>query len=153
MQNTQTKIQAAGDSTLREIFDHSMTSGSGSGLPFLVQRTLAKQIALRECIGKGRCVQILANVVLLKSCYMVNMTHRMSWKVKKSIPFSNKIIPRYGEVWRGIWNGESIAVKIFFSRDEASWIRETEIYSTTLLRCLQGYFFSLDSRPIFNITF
>jgi len=88
------RAQAAGDSTLREIFDHSMTSGSGSGLPFLVQRTLAKQIALRECIGKGR----------------------------------------YGEVWRGIWNGESIAVKIFFSRDEASWIRETEIYSTTLLR-------------------
>ena len=60
-------MQAAGDSTLREIFDHSMTSGSGSGLPFLVQRTLAKQIALRECIGKGRCVQILANVVLLKN--------------------------------------------------------------------------------------
>ena len=49
------RAQAAGDSTLREIFDHSMTSGSGSGLPFLVQRTLAKQIALRECIGKGRC--------------------------------------------------------------------------------------------------
>ena len=44
------------------------------------------------------------------------------------------LMPRYGEVWRGIWNGESIAVKIFFSRDEASWIRETEIYSTTLLR-------------------
>jgi len=88
------RAQAAGDSTLREIFDHSMTSGSGSGLPFLVQRTLAKQIGLRECIGKGR----------------------------------------YGEVWRGIWHGESIAVKIFFSRDEASWIRETEIYSTTLLR-------------------
>ncbi|XP_023349703.1 activin receptor type-1 isoform X1 [Eurytemora carolleeae] len=88
------RAQAAGDSTLREIFDHSMTSGSGSGLPFLVQRTLAKQVGLRECIGKGR----------------------------------------YGEVWRGIWHGESIAVKIFFSRDEASWIRETEIYSTTLLR-------------------
>jgi len=87
-------IRPAGDSTLREIFEQSMTSGSGSGLPFLVQRTLAKQIALRECIGKGR----------------------------------------YGEVWRGIWNGESIAVKIFFSRDEASWLRETEIYSTTLLR-------------------
>ena len=124
---------------MREIFDHSMTSGSGSGLPFLVQRTLAKQIALRECIGKGRCVQILANVVLLKSCNLVNMTQRMSWKVAKSNSSSYKIIPRYGEVWRGIWNGESIAVKIFFSRDEASWIRETEIYSTTLLRCLQGY--------------
>ena len=46
----------------------------------------------------------------------------------------NSLMCRYGEVWRGIWNGESIAVKIFFSRDEASWIRETEIYSTTLLR-------------------
>jgi len=88
------RAQAAGDSTLREIFDHSMTSGSGSGLPFLVQRTLAKQIQLRECIGKGR----------------------------------------YGEVWRGIWHGESIAVKIFYTRDESSWIRETEVYSTTLLR-------------------
>ena len=31
------RAQAAGDSTLREIFDHSITSGSGSGLPFLVQ--------------------------------------------------------------------------------------------------------------------
>ena len=46
---------------------------------------------------------------------------------------------RYGEVWRGVWHGESIAVKIFFSRDEASWIRETEIYSTTLLRLVQRY--------------
>lgn len=65
-----------------------MTSGSGSGLPLLIQRTLAKQISLCECIGKGR----------------------------------------YGEVWRGVWHGENVAVKIFFSRDEASWTRETEIY-------------------------
>nr|XP_023027570.1 activin receptor type-1 [Leptinotarsa decemlineata] len=88
------RATAAGDSTLREYLEHSMTSGSGSGLPLLIQRTLAKQISLVECIGKGR----------------------------------------YGEVWRGIWHGESIAVKIFFSRDEASWTRETEIYSTILLR-------------------
>ncbi|KAK9880516.1 hypothetical protein WA026_011755 [Henosepilachna vigintioctopunctata] len=88
------RATAAGDSTLREYLEHSMTSGSGSGLPLLIQRTLAKQISLAECIGKGR----------------------------------------YGEVWRGIWYGENIAVKIFFSRDEASWSRETEIYSTILLR-------------------
>ncbi|XP_067005368.2 activin receptor type-1 [Anabrus simplex] len=88
------RVTAAGDSTLREYLDHSLTSGSGSGLPLLIQRTLAKQISLTECIGKGR----------------------------------------YGEVWRGIWHGENVAVKIFFSRDEASWIRETEIYSTVLLR-------------------
>lgn len=82
------RATAAGDSTLREYLEHSLTSGSGSGLPLLIQRTLAKQISLAECIGKGR----------------------------------------YGEVWRGIWHGENIAVKIFFSRDEASWSRETEIY-------------------------
>ena len=82
------RATAAGDSTLQEYFNHSMTSGSGSGLPLLIQRTMAKQISLVECIGKGR----------------------------------------YGEVWRGIWHGENVAVKIFFSRDEASWNRETEIY-------------------------
>lgn len=41
---------------------------------------------------------------------------------------------RYGEVWRGVWHGENVAVKIFSSRDEQSWFRETEIYNTVLLR-------------------
>ncbi|KFP44129.1 Serine/threonine-protein kinase receptor R3, partial [Chlamydotis macqueenii] len=40
----------------------------------------------------------------------------------------------YGEVWRGVWHGENVAVKIFSSRDEQSWFRETEIYNTVLLR-------------------
>lgn len=88
------RATSAGDSTLREYLQHSCTSGSGSGLPLLIQRTLAKQVSLVECIGRGR----------------------------------------YGEVHRGIWHGESVAVKIFFSRDEESWNRETEIYSTVLLR-------------------
>lgn len=30
--------------------------------------------------------------------------------------------------------GESVAVKIFSSRDEQSWFRETEIYNTVQLR-------------------
>lgn len=63
-------------------------------MPLLIQRTLARQVTLAECIGRGR----------------------------------------YGEVWRAIWHGENVAVKIFFSRDEESWKRETEIYSTVLLR-------------------
>lgn len=88
------RATAAGDSTLREYLECSVTSGSGSGLPLMVQRTLAKQVTLIECVGKGR----------------------------------------YGEVWRGSWYADSVAVKIFFSRDEASWRRETEIYSTVLLR-------------------
>ncbi|MFT7818054.1 activin receptor type-1-like isoform X3 [Arapaima gigas] len=83
-----------GDSTLADLLDQSCTSGSGSGLPFLVQRTVARQITLNECVGKGR----------------------------------------YGEVWRGQWQGENVAVKIFSSRDEKSWFRETEIYNTVLLR-------------------
>lgn len=41
---------------------------------------------------------------------------------------------RFGEVWRGRWRGESVAVKIFSSRDEKSWFREVEIYQTIMLR-------------------
>uniref|UniRef100_A0A8C6ZSB7 receptor protein serine/threonine kinase n=1 Tax=Nothoprocta perdicaria TaxID=30464 RepID=A0A8C6ZSB7_NOTPE len=78
----------------QDLLNDDCTTGSGSGLPFLVQRTVARQIALVECVGKGR----------------------------------------YGEVWRGVWHGESVAVKIFSSRDEQSWFRETEIYNTVLLR-------------------
>ena len=80
------------DHALDDLYDHS--SGSGSGLPFMVQRTVARETTLIEIIGKGR----------------------------------------YGEVWRGSYHGESVAVKIFSTRDEASWNRETEIYNTVMLR-------------------
>ncbi|XP_063149707.1 serine/threonine-protein kinase receptor R3 [Candoia aspera] len=88
------KTSLVGDSTLEVLLNDDCTTGSGSGLPFLVQRTVARQITLVECVGKGR----------------------------------------YGEVWRGTWHGENVAVKIFSSRDEQSWFRETEIYNTVLLR-------------------
>jgi len=41
---------------------------------------------------------------------------------------------RYGEVWLAKWRGEKVAVKIFFTLDEQSWFRETEIYQTILMR-------------------
>ncbi|KAA0707176.1 Activin receptor type-1 [Triplophysa tibetana] len=88
------KVPIGGDPTYGDIFDEFCTSGSGTGLPYLVQMTMARQISLVECVGKGR----------------------------------------YGEVWRGTWMGESVAVKIFSSRDEQSWFRETEIYNTVQLR-------------------
>ena len=65
-----------------------------SGLPLLVQRTIARQIALEEVVGKGR----------------------------------------FGEVWRGRWHDDTVAVKVFSSRDVRSWEREVEIYQTVLLR-------------------
>lgn len=78
--------------TLEELIEQS--SGSGSGLPLLVQRTIAKQLQMVESIGKGR----------------------------------------YGEVWLAKWRGENVAAKVFFTTEEASWFRETEIYQTALMR-------------------
>ncbi|XP_023702434.1 TGF-beta receptor type-1 isoform X4 [Cryptotermes secundus] len=82
-----------GGVSLRDMIEMT-TSGSGSGLPLLVQRSIARQIQLVEIIGKGR----------------------------------------FGEVWRGRWRGENVAVKIFSSREERSWFREAEIYQTVMLR-------------------
>ncbi|KAJ8338888.1 hypothetical protein SKAU_G00356740 [Synaphobranchus kaupii] len=84
---------ASGES-LKDLIEQSQSSGSGSGLPLLVQRTIAKQIQMVKQIGKGR----------------------------------------YGEVWMGKWRGERVAVKVFFTTEEASWFRETEIYQTVLMR-------------------
>jgi TGF-beta receptor type-1 len=72
-------------------FSHS---GSGSGLPLLVQRTIARQVNLVSLVGKGR----------------------------------------YGEVWKGMWRSEPVAVKIFSTQHEQSWFREAQIYQTTMLR-------------------
>jgi len=80
-------------STMKEMLEDTY-SGSGAGNPLLVQRSIARQVTLVECVGKGR----------------------------------------YGEVWRGQWRGENVAVKIFSSRDEKSWFRESEIYQTVMLR-------------------
>uniref|UniRef100_A0A3P9HA98 receptor protein serine/threonine kinase n=1 Tax=Oryzias latipes TaxID=8090 RepID=A0A3P9HA98_ORYLA len=84
-----------GDS-LKDLMEHSRSigSGSGSGLPLLVQRTIARQIQMVKQIGKGR----------------------------------------YGEVWMGKWREEKVAVKVFFTTEEESWFRETEIYQTFLMR-------------------
>uniref|UniRef100_A0A8C6TYP3 Serine/threonine-protein kinase receptor n=2 Tax=Neogobius melanostomus TaxID=47308 RepID=A0A8C6TYP3_9GOBI len=68
--------------SIKDLIEQSQSSGSGSGLPLLVQRTIG----------------------------------------------------RYGEVWMGRWRGEKVAVKVFFTTEEASWFRETEIYQTVLVR-------------------
>ena len=66
------RAQVVGDSTLREFCgqdadDVDMTSGSGSGMPHLVQRTLAKQIDLLDRVGKGRYGEVTENCFLSRS--------------------------------------------------------------------------------------
>lgn len=78
--------------TLANLIDQS--SGSGSGLPILVQRTISRQIQMIRPVGKGR----------------------------------------YGEVWLAKWRDQKVAVKVFFTTEEQSWFRETEIYQTVLMR-------------------
>ncbi|XP_061182105.1 bone morphogenetic protein receptor type-1B-like [Saccostrea echinata] len=41
---------------------------------------------------------------------------------------------RFGEVWKGYWRQEEVAVKIFFTTEESTWARETELYQSVLLR-------------------
>ncbi|KAJ8932328.1 hypothetical protein NQ314_014747 [Rhamnusium bicolor] len=67
---------------LSNLIDQS--SGSGSGLPMMVQRTISKQLEM--------------------------------------------------VFWLARWRGEKVAVKIFFTTEEKSWFRETEVYQTVLLR-------------------
>lgn len=80
-----------GESSLNELLEDS---GSGSGLPLLIQRSIAGQIALHELIGKGR----------------------------------------FGEVWKGTYKGDEVAVKIFHTKEETSWFHEVKLYQTCLIR-------------------
>lgn len=77
-----------------DLLNHSCTSGSGSGAPILIQRTIARNITIGAQIGNGR----------------------------------------FGQVYVGLYQGDEMAIKKFASRDEKSWVRETEIYNTVLLR-------------------
>lgn len=83
-----------------------------------------------------------------KSCEIADLFHRCpSFPFKLGLPLlvqrtiARTIVlqeivgkGRFGEVWRGKWCGEDVAVKIFSSRDERSWFREAEIYQTVMLR-------------------
>ncbi|KAJ1350212.1 hypothetical protein KIN20_005950 [Parelaphostrongylus tenuis] len=40
---------------------------------------------------------------------------------------------RFGDVWLGAWKGDLVAVKIFSSRDEGSWLHEVETFQTHML--------------------
>lgn len=56
------------------------------------------------------------------------------FEIRSRISFVLSGKGRYGQVWRGIYQGESVAVKIFCSHAELVWCHECEIYNTVLLR-------------------
>lgn len=80
-----------GEQSLNDLLEYS---GSGAGLPILIQRSIAGQISLHELLGKGR----------------------------------------YGEVWKGSYKCDEVAVKIFHTTEECSWSHEVDIYQTCLFR-------------------
>ena len=84
------RAQPVGDSTLREFnHDQEITSGSGSGMPRMVKRTLAKDIQLetKNPIGKGRYGQVWLGSY--KGDYVAVKVFRAydeeSWKREKDI--------------------------------------------------------------------
>lgn len=66
---------------------------------------------------------------------IVIIRHQVQRTIAKQIQMVKQIGKgRYGEVWMGKWRGEQVAVKVFFTTEEESWFRETEIYQTFLMR-------------------
>ena len=112
------------------------TSGSGAGLPLLVQRTIAKQVGPRLLVlwwsyvsfagsneeenwsGKVRAISVVFSIQ-----YNPNIS------TDHLLPHLGIIWPlyllRYGEVWLASWRGEKVAVKTFFTTEE---VTNTNIY-------------------------
>ncbi|KNC33546.1 hypothetical protein FF38_03852 [Lucilia cuprina] len=108
--------------TLQDIIEMT-TSGSGSGL-------LKQDIYLY-------LFQYLTRISLLSmcSCFLAGLPLLVQRSIARQIQLCHVIGKgRFGEVWRGRWRGENVAVKIFSSREECSWFREAEIYQTVMLR-------------------
>lgn len=102
--------------TLQDIIEMT-SSGSGSGL--ILFALLRLILLFREAIGffpAGLPLLVQRSIARqIQLCHVIGKG-------------------RFGEVWRGRWRGENIAVKIFSSREECSWFREAEIYQTVMLR-------------------
>lgn len=90
------------------------TSGSGSGTIFIILYSSRNQIKIGYLVG----LPLLVQRSIARQIQLVEIIGQ----------------GRFGEVWRGRWRGENVAVKIFSSREERSWFREAEIYQTVMLR-------------------
>lgn len=113
------------DKSLKDLIYDMSTSGSGSGERTMLQSSLIQCHSVVLCKDKTCCPTL--SVVGLP--LLVQRTIARTIILQETIGKG-----RFGEVWRGKWRGEDVAVKIFSSRDERSWFREAEIYQTVMLR-------------------
>ncbi|KAL6055509.1 hypothetical protein STEG23_020491 [Scotinomys teguina] len=92
---------------------------------------------------------VLVTVMLLLGMKVSPLLVRR--KITRTIELQESIGKgQFDKVWRGKWWGGEIAVKIFSSREECSWFRETDIFQTVIApnhrggtkkkkkKCLQG---------------
>jgi len=75
-------------------------------------RTVSTSLDTREGISSGRGPQVIVPRRIALEVQLVRVIGR----------------GRFGRVNLGIWNGQEVACKIFDSRDENSWKRETNAY-------------------------
>lgn len=119
------------------------TSGSGSGKLFRSVFLKLKQIIvlLVLIIINDPSLYFIHSPSLLSitNSLLIVIFAGLPLLVQRSIARQIQLVEtigkgRFGEVWRGRWRGENVAVKIFSSREERSWFREAEIYQTVMLR-------------------
>lgn len=89
----------------------------------------------------GKCANYISHLCIIKQsfCFFVLFFTTCCFQVQRTIAKQIQMVKqigkgRYGEVWMGKWRGERVAVKVFFTTEEESWFRETEIYQTFLMR-------------------
>lgn len=103
-----------GNTTLHDIIEMT-TSGSGS--------------------GEWRAISSIIPSLILVWFLLAGLPLLVQRSIARQVQLCHVIGKgRFGEVWRGRWRGENVAVKIFSSREECSWFREAEIYQTVMLR-------------------
>lgn len=106
---------SANSNLLQTLIGHS--SGSGSGIPLLVSSLLVI-IYCETLFTLFVCIKIKVQRTIAKQI-------RIERKIGEG---------RFGKVCLATWRGECVAVKIFTTINDQSWLRETEIYQTVMLR-------------------
>jgi len=122
--------------SLRDLIEQSQNSGSGSGLPLLVRYSYRSWFSFGGPISLRGSPKLSQELNVLKLIIFPPVAPpQVQRTIAKQIQMDKQIGKgRYGEVWMGRWRGEKVAAKVFFTTEEASWFRETEIYQTVLMR-------------------